>query len=230
MNTKIIKKNYNSIPHFSFSRLGPSDSYCNPGHEKIMTEKTRDWKDLIIVTEKLDGSNVGVIKKDDQIYAITRSGYEAKTSRYKQHIEFNKWVYSYIWDFNRILNEGERIVGEWLLLAHGTKYNIKNKSLLFRPFDIFNANNERLSYFEFLKKIRFSNFNPPALLHIGQPVKIKHIEKKLQKIDSNRIERCEGAVYRCERDGKFDCLIKYVRHDKIDGKYFKDDIYNFDFN
>ena len=53
MSEKIVQKNYGSIPHFSFSRLGEKDYRCCEGHEKILTEKTRDWQDLIIVTEKL---------------------------------------------------------------------------------------------------------------------------------------------------------------------------------
>jgi len=223
MNQKIISKNYGSIPHFSFSRLGPGDHYCNPGQEKIMTENTRSWKDLIIVTEKLDGSNVGIIRKNG-IHAITRSGYSANSSNYDQHKMFSVWIKDYNFDF---LDENERIVGEWMYLAHGTKYIIDNQDLLFRPFDIFDKNNNRISYMNFLDRIRYTKFTPPKLLHIGSAVKIKHIEKKLQNIDCIRIEKCEGAVYRCEKDGIFDFLIKYVRHNKVDGKYLKENIINY---
>jgi hypothetical protein len=30
----------------------------------------------------------------------------------------------------------------------------------------------------------------------------------------------EGAIWRIERKGEVDFLAKYVRHDKVDGKYF----------
>ena len=33
-------------------------------------------------------------------------------------------------------------------------------------------------------------------------------------------EEVEGAVWRVEREGRVDFLAKYVRPDKIDGKYF----------
>jgi hypothetical protein len=34
------------------------------------------------------------------------------------------------------------------------------------------------------------------------------------------IDQVEGAVWRVERKGIVDFLVKYVRHDKEDGKYF----------
>ena len=44
--------------------------------------------------------------------------------------------------FAEMLNEGERITGEWLLQAHGLKYKIDNDPILF--FDYFTPKNERL--------------------------------------------------------------------------------------
>jgi hypothetical protein len=78
-------KNYGSIGHLSNSKLSDNDHIIHEGQEKIVTVKKRDKHDLIIVLEKYDGSNVGVAKIDNKIYALTRSGYEAKTSPYKQH-------------------------------------------------------------------------------------------------------------------------------------------------
>lgn len=60
-------KSYGSIPHFKGSRMGPADKHCEPGQQKIMTEKLRDRHDLIIVQEKLDGSNCAVAKIDGKI-------------------------------------------------------------------------------------------------------------------------------------------------------------------
>lgn len=53
-------KAYGSIPHLPNSRLGVGDYHCHEGQARICCEKARDKHDRIIVTEKLDGSNVCV--------------------------------------------------------------------------------------------------------------------------------------------------------------------------
>ena len=61
------RKNYGSIPHLLGSKFGATDKYVNEGQHRIMTEKTRDKNDHVIVTEKYDGSNVGIAKVKRQI-------------------------------------------------------------------------------------------------------------------------------------------------------------------
>ena len=82
----IGRRNYGSIPHLHNSKLGEGDYYIGEGQERILTVKARDKHDNILVFEKYDGSNVGVAKFENKIFALTRSGYEANTSPYKQHI------------------------------------------------------------------------------------------------------------------------------------------------
>src|SRR3989442_5967093 len=78
-------KAYGSICHLPGSRLGPGDHKLNPGQAKILTEKTRDKHDLIIVQEKLDGSNVAVARVSSQLIPLGRAGYPAISSKYEQH-------------------------------------------------------------------------------------------------------------------------------------------------
>ena len=93
MNKKPLgRKSYGSIPHLPGSRVGPADHHCSEGQARIATEKKRDKHDIIIVQEKLDGSNVGVAKIEGDIVAITRSGYTAISSPYKQHHVFHYFV------------------------------------------------------------------------------------------------------------------------------------------
>lgn len=233
MNDKPLgKKCYGSIPHLSGSRLGEKDYKITEGQELILTKKARDWKDLIIVTEKLDGSNCSIAKIDGRIVALTRSGNLAYNSKYKQHHIFSIWVRKFSDYFSFLLNKNWRITGEWMLQAHGTKYKIDDKCMLFRPFDIF-IENERINYLEMCSIINYCNgmfameINPPELLHIGQPISMKNVEKKLIEIEKNRIDKCEGAVWRVERDSNVDFLAKYVRQNKVDGIYMKDEIYNY---
>lgn len=215
-------KNYGSIGHLPGSRLGEGDHHINAGQAKILTEKARDSKDLIIVQEKLDGANVGVFKCEGQLIGLTRKGHKATTSTLRQFQLFQEWIYNHE-DYFAFLEEGERVVGEWIAMAHGTKYYTQTP---FIAFDIM-RNNERLNYIDFRARVGFSL--PVAhLLHIGGPVSIKQIERRLDtRIGETygfhgALEPVEGAVWRCEREGKVDMLGKYVRHFKEDGKYFSE--------
>jgi hypothetical protein len=208
-------KAYGHIPHFSGSRMTPSDKHCEPGQQKIMTEKARDRHDLIIVQEKLDGSNVAVAMIGGRIAPLTRSGYMAETSPYKQHHYFAKWVYNRQDRFT-FLNEGERVVGEWLLQAHGTRYVLPHEP--FVPFDIM-IKHERLNYHDFLLRVLPYHFTVPRLIHIGQSFKLEQAKKAIQESGHGSIDPVEGFVYRCERNRCVDFLCKWVRPDKIDGKY-----------
>ena len=133
--------NYGSIPHLSSSKLGIGDHFIHQGQERILTEKTRDKHDLVLAFEKYDGSNIGIAKVDGQIFALTRSGYIASTSPHLQHHVFSCWVEKNINIFKELLNEGERITGEWLLQAHGLMYYIKKEPIVF--FDYFKNGNQR---------------------------------------------------------------------------------------
>jgi ATP-dependent RNA circularization protein (DNA/RNA ligase family) len=106
------QKAYGSIPHLPYSRLGTGDHHIDQGQALIATKKPRDRNDLIIVQEKLDGSNCSVAKVKGQILALGRSGHLAETSPYAQHQLFAKWVKANEERFDKLLNENERVAGE----------------------------------------------------------------------------------------------------------------------
>lgn len=216
-------KNYGSIPHLSNSKLGIGDYFIEKGQEKILTEKVRDRHDTVIVQEKYDGSNVGVLKIDNKIYALTRAGYEAKSSPYIQHHYFANWVQKHEKMFLAMLSNNERIVGEWLLQAHGIKYHIQSNFAKENPikfFDYFNAENKRLIWVDMLFKVQSCPIPLARVLHIGQSVNPESLLSKLyEKHYDLHAEKAEGMVYRCERNGKVDFLAKWVRPDFEAGKY-----------
>src|SRR5699024_1894123 len=160
------RKNYGSIPHLPNSRMGPADKSCHEGQAKIATKEARDSNDEIFVQEKLDGSNVGVAKIDRQIVPLGRAGYRAETSRWKQHKAFADWVLQpqNRKRFNDLLNEGERLVGEWLMQAHGTRYNLQHE-----PFVVFDlmTGHERTPYDDFVKRVNPFDIIIPHLVHRG---------------------------------------------------------------
>lgn len=218
MNNKPLgRKNYGSIPHLPCSRMGPADHKISEGQERIATVKPRDKHDTIIVQEKLDGSNVGVAMKHGEIFAISRAGYEAKTSPYDQHHAFSDWVHENESRFRKVLQEGQRVCGEWLHTAHGTIYELPHEP--FVCFDLIDENNKRSPYAEFSDKVGL-HFVLPYLVSVGGSVSVDEALHSLGDYGQHgATEKIEGAVWRVERRGVVDYLCKYVRRDKVDGKY-----------
>ncbi len=227
------KKSYGSIPHLLGSKLGEGDHHCHEGQHRIATEKTRDKHDCVIVQVKYDGSNVAVAKLNGQILALTRKGYIAESSTFVQHHYFAKWVAHNADRFSQILGEGDRVCGEWLMQAHGLKYEIPNEP--FMAFDLF-SDGERLCYSDFRNTVEQSYFHIPRLLGIGHgafPVEPMLEMSRDQTLESIRSEESpEGLIYRVERKGKVDFLAKYVRQDFVPGRYLseisgEEEVWNF---
>jgi hypothetical protein len=209
-------KAYGSICHLPGSRLGPGDHKLNPGQAKILTEKARDKHDVIIVQEKLDGSNVAVARINGQLIALGRAGYPAISSKYEQHRFFAGWVYERL-DRFEFLTEGERLCGEWLAQAHGTRYTLAHEP--FVPFDLMRGA-ERANYEEFRARLSPGGFTLPSLLSVGPPISATRAMELLGAHGFHgAVDPVEGAVWRVERKGKVDFLGKYVRPDKKDGCY-----------
>jgi len=224
------QKNYGSIPHLPGSRTGPEDHTCHIGQARIATVKVRDQYDEIIAQEKLDGSNVGVALIEGALYPLGRAGYLASTSPYKMHHLFADWVWQNQDRFLAVLQEGEHLVGEWMAQAHGTIYDWVGDP--FVPFDLMSGTT-RTPYDEFLDRVQAGDFQTPAMIHRGDPLSIDDGLALLGTYGFHgATEPAEGLVWRVERErliarGKrvriVDFLVKYVRPDKIDGKYLHGD-------
>ncbi len=212
------QKAYGSIPHLPGSRLGPGDHHVTHGQAKIATEGSRDKHDFIIVQEKLDGSNVAVAKVEGEVIALNRAGYLATTSPHQQHRVFARWVAENEGRFAALLNEKERVCGEWLALAHGTRYQLLHEP--FVPFDILTGM-ERVTYEQFGDRVQQHGFTVPLVLHKGNSsFSVDEMIRAIGKSGHGALDEVEGAVWRVERKGKVDFLCKYVHHHKQDCKYF----------
>ena len=208
-------KAYGHIPHLPGSRIGEGDHHCHEGQAIICCKRTRDRHDRIIVQEKLDGSCVAVARIEGQIVPLVRAGYPAFSSPYKQHALFAKWALERADRFATVLNDGERLVGEWLALAHGTRYDLTGREP-FVAFDLM-AGTKRLCVSEFMVRTGPGGFATPPILHDGGPFTIDEAVKSISKSYYGALDPVEGAVWRVERNGKVDFLAKYVRPDKKDG-------------
>lgn len=209
-------KSYGSIPHLSNSRVGEKDYHCHEGQERIATVKARDKNDSVIVQEKMDGSNVGIARVNGQLFPMTRAGYIAISSPFEQHHLFYKWVYDNLSRFD-FIKEGERVCGEWLLQAHGTIYH--NLSDPLYVFDLF-RDNQRVDKVEYITRLADCGLWFAPIIHHGDPIATQEAMRYLGNDGCAKAEGGpEGLVYRVYRNNKFDYLCKYVRMDKIDGKY-----------
>ncbi|MGB8698962.1 MAG: RNA ligase family protein [Thermosynechococcaceae cyanobacterium] len=221
-------KNYGSIAHLPNSRMGEGDHKCPEGQASIATFKTRDKHDRVIVQEKLDGSNVGVALVNGVLCPLGRAGYLAAESPYEQHWRFAEWVFSQQDRFLAVLHEGERLCGEWLMQAHGTRYDLPHEP--FVVFDLMHGS-KRSTYAELSQRVSNYEFVLPRLLHEGTPFSLEAALDAIAISGHGAVDPVEGAVWRVERNvlvdpGRggerrwdVDFLVKYVRPDKIDGSY-----------
>ena len=211
-------KGYGSIGHLAGSRLGPSDSTIHEGQERILTTKARDKHDRIIVTEKLDGSCVGVANIEGTIVAIGRAGFPAADSPHAHIRQFAEWV-----EWNRPrgrwsrLEPGTRLMGEWCTMAHGTMY--RPMQTPFVPFDLM-VGKKRLLIGDMRTLAHKLDLLPTMVLHSGGPISVEAVMAKLGEHGFHgAIDPAEGAVWRVERKGEFDFIGKFVRDTHVAGKY-----------
>lgn len=209
-------KAYGHIAHLPGSRMGPADHKIHEGQARIATEKVRDKHDRVIVQEKLDGSCVAVANVDGKIVALGRAGYPAWSSPFEQHHLFASWVQHNEPRFLGALEDGERLVGEWLAQAHGTRYELEHEP--FVAFDIMRAKS-RLPFDRFKEKTE--GFITPTVVH--DAFEACSIVEAIDVVGMfgyhGAVDYVEGAVWRVEREGKVDFLAKYVATDKVDGRY-----------
>lgn len=216
-------KSYGSIPHLPGSRRGPADRGLTEQQAKMCTEraiKKHGVTDICIVQEKLDGSNVAVAKLDGNILPLGRAGYLAWTSPHRMHRVFAEWVTRNQDRFADVLEEGERLCGEWLWQAHGTRYDLPHEP--FVAFDLMRGTT-RAPYTQLEQRIR-GKFVIPRVLQLGDPCPVKRAMELLGTYGYHgALDPAEGAVWRVERADKVVLVAKYVRPDKVDGVYLPTD-------
>lgn len=210
------RKAYGSIAHVRGSCLGEHDKFLPDGQSDICTIETRDHHDFVAVEEKLDGTCVAIALKDGELLPLQRAGYLCVHSPYKMHHFFHHWVMKNQGTFFDLLSDGERVVGEWLLQAHGTKYDLTDREP-FVAFDIMTGK-DRLPLSDARKRMKDAGLATPHIVNLG-PIYPHQAIEKLGVGGYGALEAPEGLVYRVERNGKHDFIAKYKREDYVDGKY-----------
>lgn len=203
--------------------MGSGDHHCHDGQARICTVRTRDRHDVVWISEKLDGSNVSVAKIKGEIVPLIRAGYraDAPTARY-QHKLFAQWVYGQQDRFDAMLRDGERLCGEWLAQAHGTRYTLTHEP--FVAFDLIRYQHSRYPYATLREIAQAYGFTTAHVYHSGGALSISDALSLLGEYGRHGAQdHVEGLVWRVERRGGFDFLAKYVRPEKHDGIYLADE-------
>lgn len=208
---------YGSIPHLPGSRRGPADIGLSEQQARIATTKTRDRHDVVIVEEKLDGSCVAVANIDGSIVPLIRAGYNAWSAHYAQHRVFAQFVVDNEDRFRKVLTPGERLCGEWMIQAHGTRYALPHEP--FVVFDLMTGHtrasvatrDERIGSLFVLPRTLWNSASPCST---DLAMRILHEDRS----EHGALEAQEGCVWRVERRGVVNFLAKFVR-DKVDGLY-----------
>lgn len=217
-------KAYSSMPHLPGSRLGPSEKTIDDNKVAMLTQASRYPTDQVIVQEKLDGSCVCAYRKNDHIFALGRAGDLADESPNESRRLWAQWVADNEERFMRLLSNGERVVGEWLAMAHGTRYRLEHEPFVL--FDLFTKDNVALSLINILNQQAAMGVEPfitPHLYHQGAPIAIPEIDNLIGRHGQHgATDPAEGAIWRLERDGRVLFRAKYVRANKVDGSLLEE--------
>lgn len=220
-NNKLIPSNFSSIKHLSGSRLiDDKDSYMSKEGQRKFIEKKLNLLDNIIVTEKIDGMNAGLMRLNNEYYSLSRKGYDVRTKILYEDNSINFlfffWAY-YCSEFVQkyVLMEGERLVFENAMMIHSLQYDFKKQEPVFL-LAVYDKDNKRTNY-EDTKDIAYSyDVQLPPVLSERLPLKPEGIMKFYDKSPVGCKGLTEGLVYWYERYNSdthsysYDGLAKYV--------------------
>jgi hypothetical protein len=206
------RKAYFKIAHLPGSRTGSTDRTAPAELAERCLRAPRPGEALI-VQEKLDGSCVAVARVAGAVLALGREGTLASRSQNPGRRMFANWVEQHSARFAGLLRDGEWLVGEWLALAHSTRYDLRHE-----PFVVFDGfrGGEQWTLDALSQRLQGA-LPQPTLLHRGGALGIEAMLAQLGRGGHGAREAPEGAVWRLERQGRVVGMAKYVRRDKVDG-------------
>lgn len=209
------RRAYHRIPHLPGSRTGPSDRHAPDELARRCTVQARPGE-LVLVQEKLDGSCVAIARLAGQLLALGREGRLASASPNPGRQRFAAWVEQRQNLLAALLRDGEWLAGEWLALAHSTRYALTHEP--FVPFDLFSGGHPA-PFAELEARVAPSPLRPPHVVHRGAAISTAEALARLGTHGAHGAkDPVEGAVWRIERAGRVVGMAKYVRREKIDGE------------
>ena len=217
---KVIPRNFGHIQHFTGSKMiDAEDKLMDVSAQIYFTYCKRCTADDVIVTEKIDGMNAGVVKKNGLLYPINRKGYDVRTmgiicdDAILLADTWATWVDERYDILNDILNEGERLVFENAIMQHTLLYKFKCDPVFLLAK--YNENNEKVNYDTVTDIAKKYNLNQPPLLARGIAVDPEVIIRQYPNGLVGSKDGIEGVVYVYEHNGKFESSGKFVSNPKM---------------
>lgn len=212
---KLASINFGTIAHLTGSKMiDDKDKLLNSEEQNKFTVCKRDRKDLVVISEKIDGMNAGVLKKEGYLYPINKQGYDVRNmgSVHKEltilGMEWAKWVDNHYLLYDTLLEEGERLVFENCIIQHTLKYKFKSDPVFLLAK--YKSNNKRINYKELTELAQHNNIQQPPLLNMGLALKPQIVLEQYPKGMAGVQGWIEGIVYNYEHDGKHESCAKYV--------------------
>lgn len=228
----IIPSNFGQIKHLYGSKMIDSyDKALNREEEIKFIECLINVNDKVIVTEKIDGMNAGVVKIKGQLYPINRKGYDTRTMGNKfpklkpLGLEWANWVNQNYMMLDEILKDGERLVFEDCIYQHTLKYDFK-KSPIFLLAKM-NEKSKKIPYDDLCEIAIKYNLEQPPLLNYGCSIKPQDIIKQFPKGKIGSRDGIEGVVYSYEHNGENVATAKFVSNELLNNPNPEIDKFNF---
>ena len=104
---KVIPRSFASVQHLPGSKMiDDRDKLLGAEQVKWLTQKRRTNNDIVIITEKVDGMNGSVLRKDGLLYPLIRKGYDCRTNPYGWINDFANFVQQNEQRFMSLLKDG----------------------------------------------------------------------------------------------------------------------------
>jgi hypothetical protein len=206
---KVIPKSFATVQHLPGSKMiDAEDKLLGTEQVKWLTERRRTNADMVIVTEKVDGMNAAVLRRDGLLYPLIRKGYDCRANPLPWINDFANYVEDNALRFLSVLEEGERLCGEWMVKTHTLSYKLPHEPFI--AFDII-KDTDRLPYLAFRERVAVGGFIAAGLVHLGEAIPPEIALQLLGEGYHGVIGAPEGVVYRYE-DAKrrYICSGKYV--------------------
>jgi len=206
---KVIPRAFSSIQHLPGSKMiDAEDKLLGAEQAKWLTQRRRVSGDMVIVTEKVDGMNAAVLRREGLLYPLIRKGYDCRANPLPWINAFSDFVEENTTRFMSVLEEGERICGEWMVKTHTLSYKVPHEP--FVAFDII-KDAERLPYVVFRERVAIGNFVVAGLVHMGEAIPPEMALQLLGDGYHGVIGAPEGVIYRYEDvRRKYICSGKFV--------------------
>jgi len=221
-----VPRLYASIPHLPGSRAAADKVLSAAQARRCLDASAARGDETVIVQEKLDGSCVAVVRGEGgRLEARGREGRLAAESPNEGRRLFAAWLRENEARLEGVVRDDEVLVGEWLALVHGTRYELAHEP--FVPFDLLRREKGypvRTPARELEARLADAGLPTPAVIHRGPPLPIDDAARLLgERGRHGALDPAEGVVYRVEKICRGRPVVvlvaKWVRPGKVDGAY-----------